>query len=47
MRPKAGKNDDQAHPPIHPLKDANPGDMDAEEFKVYELVTRYFLACCS
>lgn len=21
--------------------------MDANEFKVYELITRYFLACCS
>ena len=47
--PKQGKNDDKAHPPIHPVKAAMEEDdnMTLDEWKIYELVTRHFLACCS
>merc|ERR1712029_44525 len=43
--PRAGKKSDQAHPPIHPLKMAS--GLAGGEYKVYELVTRHFLACVS
>ncbi|PJF18639.1 DNA topoisomerase, partial [Paramicrosporidium saccamoebae] len=43
--PKAGKNNDKAHPPIHPTKDGS--SLTGAEAKVYEFVTRRFLACCS
>ena len=47
-QPRQGRNNDQAHPPIHPVN--HPSDSDfrsAEERRVYEFVTRRFLACCS
>ena len=40
-----GKNDDMAHPPIHPTAFAP--DLDGEKKKLYELIVRHFLACCS
>jgi len=43
--PRKGKNDDHAHPPIHPT--AHAGNLAGDEKKVYEFVTRRFLACCS
>lgn len=46
-QPRSGRNNDQAHPPIHPVNAANPSALDAGEKKVYEFVTRRFLACCS
>lgn len=43
--PRKGKKDDQAHPPIHPTK---PGiELEGEDLKIYEYITRRFLACCS
>jgi len=47
--PKNGKQDDKAHPPIHPVKNANKGDagMSADEWRVYELISRHFLATIS
>ena len=46
--PRAGGKDDQAHPPIHPTKCVNLQDLqNPDERKVYDLVTRHFLACCS
>eukprot|EP00606_Chrysophyceae_sp_TOSAG23-5_P001450 GSChrysophyteH2.ASY1.ANO1.1140.1 assembled CDS len=46
--PKNGGHDDQAHPPIHPLKNVDENSFrDQDEKKVYELVTRHFLACCA
>lgn len=46
--PSRGGGDDNAHPPIHPLRLATGGDLaNADEVKLYELVTRHFLACCS
>lgn len=46
-QPRSGRNNDQAHPPIHPVTMAAPTVLDANEKKVYEFVTRRFLACCS
>ena len=34
------------HSPIHPLKLASPADV-GDDWKVYELIARHFLACCS
>lgn len=45
--PRNGGQDDQAHPPIHPLKSVPLESLDSEERKVYELVVRHFLASCS
>lgn len=46
--PKNGGHDDQAHPPIHPTKSVHLGEIqDPKERKIYELVTRHFLACCA
>ena len=45
QRPRQGKKDDKAHPPIHPTNHA--GNLQGDEKKVYEYVTRRFLACCS
>ena len=43
--PRVGKKTDQAHPPIHPLKPAT--NLSGNDAKVYELITRHFLACVS
>ncbi|XP_075589199.1 topoisomerase 3-alpha isoform X2 [Dermatophagoides farinae] len=43
--PRNGNKSDQAHPPIHPTKPAT-NLTDEEQRKVYELITRHFLACC-
>jgi DNA topoisomerase-3 len=45
--PRDGGQNDQAHPPIHPLKALTNSDPGSDEFKIYELITRHFLACCS
>ena len=48
--PRAGPKHDQAHPPIHPTRGASKeGDFagDFESWRVYELIARHFLACCS
>ncbi|KAL4819272.1 DNA topoisomerase [Aspergillus spinulosporus] len=45
--PRAGRHNDQAHPPIHPVCWVNPTTLTEDERKVYEFVTRRFLACCS
>lgn len=48
QRPRGGRHDDKAHPPIYPVKYTK---LDAlknnEQRKVYEFVVRRFLACCS
>jgi len=46
-QPREGRHDDKAHPPIHPITYAAPGGLSADEGRVYEFVTRRFLACCS
>jgi DNA topoisomerase-3 len=47
QQPRQGRHDDKAHPPIHPITYAAPQVLDENERRVYELVTRRFLACCS
>lgn len=45
INPRNGKSTDKAHPPIHPLK---PGrNLQGDEARLYELITRHFLACLS
>ena len=44
-QPRHGKRNDQAHPPIHPT--AYAGNLSGDDKKIYEYVTRRFLACCS
>lgn len=44
-RPRDGNKDDKAHPPIHPVNSI-PDSLTTDEKKVYEFVTRHFLACC-
>ncbi|KAG9072250.1 DNA topoisomerase [Linnemannia hyalina] len=43
--PRRGKENDQAHPPIHPVMHTE--NLAGDEKKVYEYITRRFLACCS
>ncbi|SPQ22351.1 54b75fb6-e471-4ecb-90d1-515e827897b7 [Thermothielavioides terrestris] len=47
QQPREGRHDDKAHPPIHPITYAAPTVLDDGERRVYELITRRFLACCS
>ncbi|KAI0675385.1 DNA topoisomerase [Trametes maxima] len=43
--PRRGKKDDHAHPPIHPT--AHAANLVGDDKRVYEYITRRFLACCS
>jgi len=43
--PRNGKKSDQAHPPIHPTKTAD--ELTGNDKRIYELIVRHFLACCS
>ncbi|KAK9464761.1 DNA topoisomerase [Lipomyces arxii] len=45
--PRKGHNDDHAHPPIHPVSHVLPPAVDHDHHRVYTLITRHFLACCS
>ncbi|KAJ5751783.1 hypothetical protein N7520_008700 [Penicillium odoratum] len=45
--PRSGRHNDKAHPPIHPVSWVSPSQLNVNEKKVYEFVTRRFLACCS
>jgi len=46
--PRAGSHDDHAHPPIHPVACAvQGGELIGEAWRIYEVVVRHFLACCS
>ena len=44
-KPRKGKNNDKAHPPIHPVRGAT--NLEGDDKRVFEFVTRRFLACCS
>ena len=44
--PRRGSHSDNAHTPIYPTKAATNG-LTGDEKRVYELITRRFLACCS
>lgn len=46
-QPREGRNNDKAHPPIHPINYVAPTQLHDNERKVYEFVVRRFLACCS
>ncbi|TVY57360.1 DNA topoisomerase, partial [Lachnellula suecica] len=46
-RPREGRNDDKAHPPIHPVIHVESAALQDDEARVYEFITRRFLACCS
>lgn len=43
--PRKGKNNDKAHPPIHPTSSGE--ELTGQERAVFEFVARRFLACCS
>lgn len=45
--PRKGKNNDNAHPPIHPTKHPGGENLSVDERNLYELITRHFLASCS
>ncbi|KAL6925089.1 hypothetical protein ACHAPO_002041 [Fusarium lateritium] len=47
QQPREGRNDDKAHPPIHPITYASPTVLNRDEGRLYEYVVRRFLACCS
>jgi DNA topoisomerase-3 len=44
-RPRNGKKNDKAHPPIHPTAHVN--NLAGDDKRVYDLIVRRFLACCS
>ncbi|KAK4541428.1 hypothetical protein LTR36_008029 [Oleoguttula mirabilis] len=46
-QPRSGRNNDKAHPPIHPVNFVVPASLSQEEQRVHEFVVRRFLACCS
>ena len=43
-RPRNGRKNDKAHPPIHPTGHAN---LAGDDKRVYDYITRRFLASCS
>lgn len=47
QQPRQGRNNDKAHPPIHPVNYVAPTQLNERERTVYEFVVRRFLACCS
>ena len=47
QNPKVGNKDDQAHSPIHPTKIATQDQLSPAEWRVYDLISRHFFACCS
>ncbi len=44
LTPTHGKKETTDHPPIHPTAAASPGKLSPQEWKIYELVTRRFMA---
>ncbi|KAL1296964.1 hypothetical protein AAFC00_004564 [Neodothiora populina] len=47
-QPRSGRNNDKAHPPIHPVNFVMPSSLASdEERRVHEFIVRHFLACCS
>ncbi|KAF2020633.1 DNA topoisomerase 3-beta [Aaosphaeria arxii CBS 175.79] len=46
-QPRDGRNNDKAHPPIHPVNYVVPSTLNEQQRKVYQFVVRRFLACCS
>ena len=46
QKPRKGRKNDEAHPPIHPVKNFA-GDSNSDDGRIYDLVARHFAACCS
>lgn len=46
-QPRGGRNNDQAHPPVHPVNYVAPNSLGEDERRVYEFIVRRFLGCCS
>ncbi len=44
MKPSRGKKETKDHPPIHPVGIARKNELSKDEWKIYELVVRRFLA---
>ncbi|MEM2933430.1 MAG: DNA topoisomerase I [Methanocellales archaeon] len=44
LKPARGKREATDHPPIHPTSAARKNELSAEHWKIYELITRRFLA---
>ena len=44
---KKGKHDDKAHPPIHPVKNARREELSYDEWRIYDILARHFLATVS
>ena len=47
MKPSRGKRETKDHPPIYPVSVARKGELSGDEWKIYELVVRRFLATLS
>ena len=47
LKPTAGKKETKDHPPIHPVSAVSKDKLDKDQWKVYELVVRRFLATLS
>lgn len=48
QRPRNGKNNDKAHPPIHPTKHPeNLESLSQDQKKVFDIIVRHFLGSCS
>ena len=47
LKPTAGKKKTTDHPPIHPVAETTKDKLEKDEWKVYELVVRRFLATLS
>uniref|UniRef100_A0A0K0CVM7 DNA topoisomerase n=1 Tax=Angiostrongylus cantonensis TaxID=6313 RepID=A0A0K0CVM7_ANGCA len=45
--PRNGTKSDEAHPPIHPLKQVSGDSLQGDDRRVYDLIARHFLACVS
>lgn len=45
--PRRGSLDDKSHPPIHPVKYPDMLTLTDKEIKIYELITRHFIASVS
>jgi DNA topoisomerase-3 len=45
-RPRKGRNSDNAHPPIYPLKVPD-GQVTNDERRIYRFIAHHYLACCS
>ena len=41
--PRNGSQDDKAHPPIHPVKLAQQGELNGQEWLIYNMIARHFL----